>query len=50
MDKGVALKQQRFDADNGYVIFAYNNIRLNSSLPSGSFEIKTVPGTQIVNH
>ena len=50
LDKGVAVKQQRFDASGGYVIFSYANIRLNGSVPSGAFEIKTAPGTQIVNH
>jgi len=50
MDKGVALKQQRFDAAGNYVIFSYSNIHLNGSLPSDAFEIRTAPGTQTVNH
>jgi outer membrane lipoprotein-sorting protein len=50
MDKGVAVKQQRFNADSGYVIFGYSNIRLNGSVPSNAFEIKTASGTQVVNH
>ena len=50
MDKGVAVKQQRFDQSGGYVIFTYANLKLNGSVPSGAFEIKTAPGTQIVNH
>lgn len=50
MDKGVAVKQQRFNADSGYVVFGYTNIRLNGSVPSNAFEIKTASGTQVVNH
>jgi outer membrane lipoprotein-sorting protein len=50
MDKGVAVKQQRFDPSGGYVIFTYGNLRLNGPVPSNAFEIKTAPGTQIVNH
>ena len=50
LDKGVAVKQQRFDASGGYVIFSYTNLHLNGSVPSSAFEIKTAPGTQIVNH
>lgn len=50
MGKGVAVKQQRFNGDAGYVLFIYSNVRLNGSVPSGAFEIKTAPGTQIVNH
>ena len=50
MDKGVAVKQQRFNGDSGYVTFGYSNIRLNGNLPSGAFEIKTASGTQVVNH
>jgi outer membrane lipoprotein-sorting protein len=50
MDKGVAVKQQRFDPSGGYVIFTYGNLKLNGSVPSNAFEIKTAPGTQIVNH
>ena len=50
MDKGVAVKQQRFDSTGNYVIFAYTNIQLNKKVPSNAFEIKTAPGTQVVNH
>jgi outer membrane lipoprotein-sorting protein len=50
MDKGVAVKQQRFNGDSGYVNFGYSNIRINGSLPSGAFDIKTASGTQVVNH
>jgi len=50
LDKGVAVKQQRYDAAGGYVIFTYANIKLNGPVPSGAFQIKTASGTQIVNH
>jgi outer membrane lipoprotein-sorting protein len=50
MDKGVALKQQRFDPAGNYVVFTYSNIRLNTKISSDAFEIKTAPGTQTVNH
>jgi outer membrane lipoprotein-sorting protein len=50
MDKGVAVKQQRFDPSGNYVVFTYNNLRLNGSVPSGAFDLKTPSGTQIVNH
>lgn len=49
-DKGVAVKQQRFDASGNYLVFAYSNIRINASLPSGAFDLKPPAGTQIVNH
>jgi len=49
-DKGVAVKQQRFDSTGNYVVFAYSNIRLNGKVPSGAFEVKTPSGTQVVNH
>jgi outer membrane lipoprotein-sorting protein len=50
MDKGVALKQQRFDSTGNYVIFSYSNIQINKKIPSNAFEIKTAAGTQVVNH
>jgi outer membrane lipoprotein-sorting protein len=50
LDKGVALKQQRFDSAGNYVVFTYSNIQLNKKVPSNAFEIKTAPGTQVVNH
>jgi outer membrane lipoprotein-sorting protein len=50
LDKGVAVKQQRFDPSGNYVIFSYGNLKLNGPMPSGAFEIKTASGTQIVNH
>jgi outer membrane lipoprotein-sorting protein len=50
MDRGVALKQQRFDATGNYVTFTYSNIKLNTKVPSNAFEIKTASGTQVVNH
>ena len=50
LDKGVALKQQRFDPAGNYVIFTYSNIRLNGSVPGNAFDLKPPAGTQIVNH
>jgi outer membrane lipoprotein-sorting protein len=50
MDRGVAVKQQRFDTAGNYVIFTYNNIQLNKKVASNAFEIKTASGTQVVNH
>jgi outer membrane lipoprotein-sorting protein len=50
MDKGVAVKQQRFDASDNYVTFTYANVKLNVPVSSNSFDIKTPSGTQIVNH
>jgi outer membrane lipoprotein-sorting protein len=50
MNKGVAVKQQRFNGDSGYVTFGYSNIRINGPLPSGAFEIKPASGTQVMNH
>jgi len=47
---GVAVKQQRFSPDASYLMLTYSNIRLNGTVPSGAFEIKTAPGTQIQNH
>jgi outer membrane lipoprotein-sorting protein len=47
---GIALKQQRYDASGNYNVVSYHNIRVNASVPSDAFEIKTAPGTQIVNH
>jgi outer membrane lipoprotein-sorting protein len=50
LDRGVALKQQRFDSAGNYVVFTYRNIQLNKKVPSNAFEIKTASGTQVVNH
>jgi len=50
MDKGVAVKQQRFDASGNYVIFAYSDIKTNVSIPSNAFTLKPPAGTEIVNH
>lgn len=49
-EKGVAVKQQRYDGTGNYLVFTYSNIRLNGKVPSGAFEVKTASGTQIVNH
>jgi outer membrane lipoprotein-sorting protein len=50
MEKGVAVRQQRFGTDGSYVVFSYSNIQTNAKVPSGAFEIKVASGTQIVNH
>jgi len=50
LDRGVAVKQQRFDPAGNYVVFSYANLKLNGVVPSNAFEIKTASGTQIVNH
>jgi outer membrane lipoprotein-sorting protein len=50
MDKGVAVKQQRFDPSGNYVVFTYANIRLNGPVASNAFVLKPPSGTQIVNH
>jgi outer membrane lipoprotein-sorting protein len=50
MEKGVAVKQQRFDSSGNYLAFTYKNIRLNVPAPSSDFDIKPPAGTQIVNH
>jgi outer membrane lipoprotein-sorting protein len=50
MDKGVAVKQQRFSNDGSYVAFIYSDIRLNGRMPEDAFEIKVAPGTQTINH
>jgi outer membrane lipoprotein-sorting protein len=48
--RGVAVKQQRYDADGNYLTFTYDHIKLNGKVPGNTFEIKTAPGTQVVNH
>lgn len=48
--RGVAVKQQRYDAEGNYLTFTYNHIKLNGKVPGNIFEIKTAPGTQVVNH
>jgi len=50
MDKGIAVKQQRFGTDGGYVVLTYSNIQLNGKVPSGAFDLKPPKDTQIVNH
>jgi outer membrane lipoprotein-sorting protein len=50
VNQGIALKQQRFQSDGTYLVFTYSNIKLNSKVPGGAFDIKTAPGTQVVNH
>lgn len=48
--RGVAVKQQRYDSEGNYLTFTYNHIKLNGKVPGNTFEIKTAPGTQVVNH
>ena len=50
MDKGVAVKQQRFATDGSYLVLAYSGIQLNGKIPSGAFDLKPPKDTQIVNH
>jgi outer membrane lipoprotein-sorting protein len=49
MDTGLAARQQFFDASGNYRVATYHNVKLNAPVPAKSFEIKTAPGTQIVN-
>lgn len=48
--RGVAVKQQRYDAEGNYLTFTYNHIKLNGKVPGNTFELKTAAGTQVVNH
>ena len=50
LDKGIAVKQQRYDAEGNYLTFTYTHIKLNGKVPANAFEIKTASGTQVVNH
>jgi len=50
LDRGVALKQRFDNTDGNYREVTYKNLKLNSSLPSDAFEIKTAPGTTVQNH
>jgi len=50
MGNGLAVQQQFFDPEGNYKLATYRNIRLNGKVPSDAFEIKTAPGTQVVNH
>jgi len=50
MEKGVAVKQQRFGTDGGYVVLTYSGIQVNGKVPSGAFDLKPPKDTQIVNH
>jgi len=49
MDTGLALKQQFFDTSGNYRVATYRNVKLNASIPAKAFELKTAPGTQIIN-
>jgi outer membrane lipoprotein-sorting protein len=50
MDKGVAVRQQRFATDGSYLMLTYSAIQLNAKVPSGAFDLKPPKDTQIVNH
>jgi len=50
LDKGLAVKQQRFDASGNYVTFTYTNIHPNAKVGHDAFVIKTTKDTQTVNH
>ena len=50
MDKGVAVKQQRFATDGSYLMLTYSGIQLNGKVPSNAFDLKPPKDTQIVNH
>lgn len=50
LDKGVGLKQQRFDASGNYAVISYSNIKLGVPVSGNAFQIKTPSGTQVVNH
>jgi outer membrane lipoprotein-sorting protein len=50
MDKGVGLKQQRYDASGNYAVISYSNIKLGGSVSGSAFQMKTPAGTQVVNH
>jgi outer membrane lipoprotein-sorting protein len=50
LNKGVGLKQQRFDASGNYTLITYSNVKLGVPVPAHAFELKPPSGTQIVNH
>jgi outer membrane lipoprotein-sorting protein len=50
LDKGVGLKQQRFDASGNYAVISYSNIKLGVPVSGNAFQVKTPSGTQVVNH
>jgi outer membrane lipoprotein-sorting protein len=49
LDKGIALRQQSFDAAGNYRLANYKIQHLNGSIPGNAFEVKTPPDTHIVN-
>ena len=48
-ENGSAVRQQFFDPSGNYRMVSYRNVRQNAPVSSGAFEIKTAPGTNIVN-
>jgi outer membrane lipoprotein-sorting protein len=50
LDKGLAVKQQRFDATGNYVVFTYTNIHPNAKAGHDAFNLKTPKDTTVVNH
>ncbi len=49
-DSGIALKQQSFDPTGNYRVVHYTKMRMNASVPSDAFVIKTASDTRIINH
>jgi len=49
LDNGLAVKQQFFDNSGNYRVATYHNVKLNAPVPAKSFDLKTAPGTQIIN-
>jgi outer membrane lipoprotein-sorting protein len=49
LDTGLAVKQQFYDNSGNYRVATYHNVKLNAPVPAKSFDIKTAPGTQIIN-
>ncbi len=49
MDNGIALKQQSFDTSGNYRLATYKIQHLNGGMASDAFELKTAPGTRVIN-
>jgi outer membrane lipoprotein-sorting protein len=47
-DRDVSIKQQAFEPSGDYRIAKYSNIKLNPSLPAGTFKLKTTSKTKVV--
>ncbi len=50
METGIAVRQQFFDSAGNYRMVEYRNLRLNAPVSEDAFEIKTTPGTQVIQH